>query len=159
MRSEGRSVILGLWRTPRRFAWIVVYAAAALALIPLVTRITTTLAYYRGAYPPEGDAIIIAFMESMALALLFLPYLAILLVLASIRYNPGTSVLRLNRSLWELVAVLGVLPGFAFRVLEAGYWLDRYHFPISAAHVVMMCVLLVVRAAISNKRPRLQQVA
>jgi hypothetical protein len=139
-------------RTPRHKIWIVVYALAVLGLVPMVTRVNVTINYYRGVYPPS-DAITIPILESRALALLGVPYLALLLLLGLPRYQAGVSLLRFRRSLWELVAILLVSPGLIVGGIWFLYWLDVDHLPIALVYLLLLHLMLLVRTMISNKRP------
>jgi len=140
-------------RTPRHKVWIFVYALAVLGLIPTVTQLNVTINYYRGVYPANGDAIPIPILESRVLALLGVPYLALLLLLGLPRYQAEVSLLRFRRSLWELVAVLLVSPGLIVGGVWFLYWLDVNHLPIALVYLLLLHLMLLVRTMISNKRP------
>lgn len=137
-----------LWRTPGNRFGLIVYAVVLLVL-------ALTFTFLSAIWVDVPFICTTAAMDLVHITVyVFLPYLSILLILANIRYKPKVFIFKFNWSIWELIALVGTLPGLILCVPFVTYWFRMHRWWVGIVYVLMMHLLLMLRATTSNKQRR-----
>jgi hypothetical protein len=148
-----RAFPAGLSSSPSRFVAALVATVWWLAQPPSVW-FYYHAQYRRGAYPPDGDAIMIPIAQLAILWALVTPFVATALVIALRRYRAGQSYVafdttrRLSSTLWS--AFFGIV---ALIIAEVAYYDAWDGYPLLAlARVPGLLVLAWVRSSVCAPR-------
>jgi len=133
-----------IWQTPTNRIGLIAYTIFLLVMTPIVAIVSISLIDGK----PACD---VPILVSAVYSLYSVPYFILLLIL-SINYQPGTSIFRFRIHPWELVALIGVIPGIVLYLGEVSYWLGLRYWPVSVMYFLTIHPLLILRTMISIKK-------